>query len=272
MSLVDGEAAHDEFARDRGLAFGDGVFETLAWYDVRLLGWSRHMERLRRGCDTLGIPLPSDRVLYDECLAVARNLPRAVVKIIITRGSGGWGYRTPSKPAPRRIVAAHPWPVHIDSAETKTWICRQPVSINPSTAGIKHLNRLDQVLASREWPGDNYFEGLMLDPSGFLIEGTRSNVFLVHDRTVVTPDLTQCGVKGIVRDAVMASCRRDGIDLLEAPVRIEALITAAEVFICNSIIGIRPVTSVHRPEEVRLQPGPVAERLTASLHTEGVIV
>ena len=103
MSLVDGEAAHDEFARDRGLAFGDGVFETLAWYDVRLLGWSRHMERLRRGCDTLGIPLPSDRVLYDECLAVARNLPRAVVKIIITRGSGGWGYRTPSKPAPRRI-------------------------------------------------------------------------------------------------------------------------------------------------------------------------
>ena len=107
--------------------------------------------------------------------------------------------------------AAHPWPVHIDSAETKTWICRQPVSINPSTAGIKHLNRLDQVLASREWPGDNYFEGLMLDPSGFLIEGTRSNVFLVPARTVEPPDLTQCGVEGIVRDAVMASCRRDGI-------------------------------------------------------------
>ena len=272
MLLVDGKATQDGLAGDRGLAFGDGVFETIAWHDGRLLAWSRHMDRLRRGCNTFGIPPPSDRVLHDECLAVARDLPRAVVKIIITRGSGGRGYRPPSKPAPRRIVAAHPWPVHIDSAETKTWICQQPVSINPSTAGIKHLNRLDQVLASREWPGDSYFEGLMLDPSGFLIEGTRSNVFLVLERTVVTPDLKQCGIKGIVRDAVMASCRRDGVDLLEAPVRIETLITAAEVFICNSIIGIRPVTSIHCPEETRLQPGPVAERLIASLRTEGIIV
>jgi 4-amino-4-deoxychorismate lyase len=270
--LVDGVATEDDIWSDRGLAYGDGVFETLAWDAGRLLAWSSHVERLRRGCEMLGIPPPQDRRLREECLAVARSMPKAVVKVIVTRGVGGRGYRPPLAAVPRRIVAAHPWPNDIGSTQTRTWICAQPVSINPSTAGIKHLNRLDQVLASREWPGDDYFEGLMLDPSGLLIEGTRSNVFVVHEGVVATPDLAQCGVKGIVRNAVIACCHRTGVDVFEAPLSVNGLTAADEVFICNSIIGVRPVTAVECPQEIRFQPGPITGRIADALRSDGVIV
>lgn len=274
MVLIDGQSARAEFAHDRGLAYGDGIFETVALRHGRLLCWDAHFARLRHGCEALGFAPPAHAVLTEECGRLTHQSRHGVIKIIVTRGSGGRGYRIPAVAQPRRIVALHPWPDDIDPDNrtgVKTWICTHRLSPNTATAGLKHLNRLDQVLASREWPGADFFEGLMLDPEGRLIEGTRSNLFVVKRGIVHTPDLGRCGVNGIIRDAVLAACRREGIPVTVEPLATAALTMVDEVFICNSIIGIRPVTRVGCGAGITFRPGPVSSAMTQLLRGDGTI-
>lgn len=272
--IVNGEPAGDGIATDRGLAYGDGVFETIAWRGGSLLAWPAHLARLERGCKTLGLPAFDTDVLEAEAARAAAGLERAVVKIVLTRGSGGRGYRPPAAAQGRRIVAAHPWPAGASDppgTATRVWICAHPLSVNRRTAGLKHLNRLDQVLASAEWPSGDYFEGLMLDPDGRLVEGTRSNVFVVRDGEVRTPWLGRCGVAGIVREAVLTACGRLGVAAAEEELEVDALRVADEVFLTNSIIGVRPVTAIDAFGGIALQPGPLTARLAAHLAADGVV-
>ena len=251
MTLVDGIHTNDVSALDRGLAYGDGLFETLAVVDGHILNWQSHADRLRRGCDALSIPQPDFTLLADEARAVASGTDRSVVKIIITRGSGGRGYTPAPDTVAVRIVTRHRWPdeyARREDSGINVCIAQHRISHNPHLAGVKHLNRLDQVLASIELAKRGVTEALMLDMNGFVIEATRCNIFAIHGDLMVTPCLNNCGVSGVMRSIILQLAPSVGLRSQETELTLHAVCSAGEVFLCNAIAGIWPVVSIDEPE------------------------
>ena len=275
MILLDGQPADSPLLLDRGLAYGDGLFETIALCDGQLLCWAAHMARLQRGCAVLGLPAADDTQLLREAEQVTAGHSRGIVKILLTRGTGGRGYRPAQTMQLRRIVSLHEWPHdHDDDCHqpVKTWVCRQRLGHNPQLAGIKHLNRLEQVLASAEWPAPDYFEGLMLDLDGALIEGIRSNVFIVRDRVLLTSDLTRAGIAGIVRQAVLDIAPSHGLEVRIGALALTQLSAADELFLCNSVMGLRVVGRVDNGDNsLRLVARGIALDLADALRVASVI-
>ncbi len=266
--LVNGKPLDCISVFDRGLLYGDGVFETIAVSDGELCHWERHLQRLQSGCERLGMT-PVDGVqLAEECSSLIQSSQRAVVKIIITRGCGGRGYRVPGQPRPTRVIQLHDWPCYQASYAQhgiRTRVCRTRMGHNASLAGIKHLNRLEQVLARQEWEDPDIVEGLLLDTGGQLVEGTMSNVFIVKGGVLMTPDLTLCGVAGVMRARVLELAQQHSIASRIQLVKPDALLQADEVFVCNSLIGIWPVIGI---DEQVFPKGPVTARLQAWLADE----
>lgn len=245
--LVNGKPVDCVSSQDRGLLFGDGVFETLAVTDRQLRFWSRHLQRLGAGCRRLGLPIPDEDVLRNEATALLTGHDAGVMKIIVTRGAGGRGYQTPGDAQPTRILQWHCWPaVPQDCAANgvRVRLCTTRLGSNPQLAGIKHLNRLEQVLARREWDDPDIREGLLLDAEGCVIEGTMSNLFAVQGSTLATPDLTRCGVAGIMRTVVMEQAAGLGLDVSVKTLSLADVEQADEVFLTNSLIGVWPVTGL----------------------------
>jgi 4-amino-4-deoxychorismate lyase len=243
MMRVDGEPRSELSALDRGLAYGDGVFETLAVVDGGPRDLERHLRRLRDGLQRLGIGGLDDATLAAETRDMCLGVARGVLKLIVTRGVGGRGYRPPEAARPTRIVSLHPWPDYPASyAETgvEVRVCRTRLGLNPGLAGIKHLNRLEQVLARAEWD-DECQEGLMLDLDGRVIEGTMSNVFVIRDDALLTPAVDRAGIAGIIRERVIEHAGRLGIPCRIEAVSLDQVYTGQGLFLCNSIIGIWPV-------------------------------
>ncbi len=271
--LVDGRPARQVPLTDRGLQYGHGVFETMAWVDGRLQFWSRHLDRLYKGCARLSIPAPAAELLEHEVDEVTRgHSGKAVVKITITRGDSLQGYLADSHSPARRIVCRLPWRERRHSpGGIKVALCRQTLGYNPLLAGIKHLNRLEQVLARQEWDDAEFGEGLMLDRHRRLVSATMSNVFVVKDRVLLTPDLSAAGVEGVVRGVVMELARELGIALRVAALPLAETAGCAEMFLTNSLTGIVPVSCFDGKEFA--SPGEVTaaliERLEAVCRQRG---
>lgn len=244
---------------DRGLQYGDGLFETLLWVDGRIRFLDDHLQRLAAGCARLNIPVPPQAVVASELEGLAKDLPRAVLKLIVTRGAGGRGYRPPARLQPTRIVSVHAAPDEpLPGVERKIRWCTTRLARTAALAGLKHLNRLEQVLAQMEPASPEVAEGLMLDTEGELIGGISSNVFLLIEGGLVTPDLRYSGIQGVMRKNVLAAAGRIGIPVEVRAVRPEELALAAEVFLTNAVRGIQPV---HALEELRWPTGPVTTAL-----------
>ncbi len=244
MLLVNGKIASSVDARDRGMQYGDGLFETIAVRDGQPELWDAHIERLMAGCQTLGIPLPDPARLAEELRQVTGEQAHCVVKLVITRGPGGRGYRIPDDPSPTRLIITSPFPDYPpDRAESGVAVrlCRTPLGLNPALAGLKHLNRLEQVLARNEWRDSGIAEGLMCDSEGFVVEGTMSNLFLVIDGRLVTPRIDRCGVAGVMRNRVLELAESLGIAATEARVTVEALQQAEGAFLTNSLLRLWPI-------------------------------
>ena len=245
--LVNGVKTNRIPATDRGLQYGDGLYETIAVKEGSPCLWNQHLQRLLSGCDRLSIPKPDVDQLQEEVKREIGSKRQAVIKIIITRGKGDRGYRAPEKPVPRRIIQSSQWPEYpVDVMEqgVQIQICSTRLSCNPLLSGIKHLNRLEQVLARSEWDDPNISEGLMLDLSGHVIEGTMSNLFLISKGRFITPKLDKCGIRGIMRDLVIDVARSRKIPLETREITLQDLHTAQLLFLTNSIIGIWPVNEL----------------------------
>jgi 4-amino-4-deoxychorismate lyase len=251
---------------DRGLAYGDGLFETMAAQDGRIRWLDLHIDRLEEGCRRLEIPALPRSLLADEIRAHCPPRGRAVVKLIVTRGMGRRGYAPPEPPAtPTRVLGILPWPDYPESYYRdgiSVRFCRVRVGENPALAGLKHLCRLEQVLASLELRGESVQQGLMLDAGGRVVGGTNSNVFAVRDGVLDTPSLVRCGIKGVMRRAVLEAARALGIRAEERDIAPAELLDADEVFVTNSLFGIWPVTTL---ESRSIARGPTTERLMAQL-------
>lgn len=244
MILVDGVPAEFIPADDRGFAYGDGVFRTLAMRRGVAELWPQQCAKLAADCRALNLVPPADADLRRDIQHIAAQMPDCALRITVTRGSGGRGYALPRDVRPRRVVAASPLPVYpLDYWEqgVRVRICTLRLAAQPRLAGIKHLNRLENVLARAEWTDPQIVEGLLLDMDGHVVEGTRCNLFLVEGSSLVTPELSCCGVSGVTRDLVIDRAGRHGISCRIESVSVARLEAADEVFLVNSLIGAWPV-------------------------------
>lgn len=255
--LVNGIPSTTVSAFDRGLSYGDGLFETIRFVHGVAPLWARHMARMHEGCLRLRLPQPDAEALLREAGIVIDGIEHAVVRITLTRGVGERGYAPPSSPAPTRIVAGFDAPVmHGDPNATGLRVrwCETQLSTQPLLAGLKHLNRLEQVLARAEWSDPAIGEGLLCDVGGRLISGTMTNLFAVLDGVLVTPALDRCGVAGVARAEILAHWP----DAQVRDMHPAELANASEVFLSSSVRGILPVQAVGDTVYV---PGPVTRAL-----------
>lgn len=239
---VNGQVADNLPVTDRGLAYGDGLFETLRACRAKLPLLGLHLERLRRGCEVLRIPFQR-QLIEVELGNAAAAIGDGVVKLTLTRGSGPRGYAMPADAKPVRVIAISPLPVYpADRRDgVQLFRCATRLSDQPLLAGIKHLNRLDQVLARSEWQDPAYAEGLVCDQQGRVVEGTMSNLFARVAGQWVTPELSRCGVQGVMRDYLLSQLLERGQPAVVTALSLDALLQADQVFCCNSLIGVWPV-------------------------------
>ncbi|MCD5988396.1 aminodeoxychorismate lyase [Pseudomonas sp. CDFA 553] len=257
---VDGRPADTLSVKNRGLAYGDGLFETIAVRAGQPSLLDQHMQRLQRGCDRLGIA--ADLVLIrDELLAFARQLDEGVMKLILARGDSQRGYAPDPHSHPVRILQGSPLPAYPAAhAEQGIYLfpCVTRLAEQPLLAGLKHLNRLEQVLARSEWQGSEFAEGLMRDLSGRVIEGVYSNLFMVRDDVLLTADLSRSGVAGVMRGALLEQAPELGIHVEVRDLHMADLEHADEVFVCNSVYGVWPVRGF---EQLSWSVGPLTRKL-----------
>lgn len=242
--LVDGSPADTVPVNDRGLQFGDGLFETLAVVDGRPACWEAHLQRLELGCARLGLPLPDRDRLADDAARVCTGRASGVLKILWTAGPSERGYRRPPTLTPTRVVRFSPSPQPAAPVAWRLVLCSHRWSDNPALAGIKHLNRLDQVLARAEADRAGADEGVMLAADGRVVSGTMTNLVLQAGGQLVTPRITTAGIAGIVRGLLLEAAAQLGGEVHEVDVGVARLRAADAVYACNSLVGMVRVATI----------------------------
>lgn len=267
MMLIDGVPGTTVIAVDRGLNYGDGLFETMRLHQGKVPLLAHHLARLGADCGRLALPYPGEACIAQDIEALAGGATvDGIVRVVLTRGDGGRGYAPPPDARGRRIVALHP-PPPSGPASLAVGICETRLGRSPALGGMKHLGRLEQVLAAAEVAAAGWDEGLMLDESGHLVEATRHNLFFVRDGRLLTPPLQGCGVAGVMRALVLESLPRLGLAGGEAPLRYHELHEIEEMFLCNAVAGVRPVSRIAGRE---LGPPRILARLRPALAAAGV--
>ncbi|GMR15927.1 MAG: aminodeoxychorismate lyase [Gammaproteobacteria bacterium] len=248
-TLINGESKATININDRGLQYGDGLFETMAVHNSKVHLWEAHWQRLSLGCKKLSITLPDKEVVEKEIdlLCNESNKSLFVIKLIVTRGEGLRGYGFTNKQNVTRILSRHSWPDYPDRYQTEgvaVRYCKTTISENSKLAGIKHLNRLEQVIARNEWDTDEFQEGLMLTMQGNVVDGTMSNIFAVKDNQLFTPNLSLSGVAGVMRKTIIDIAKKCGLSVLEKDFTKSELELADELFLSNSLFRIWPVRAI----------------------------
>jgi 4-amino-4-deoxychorismate lyase len=282
-SLINGVAADYLTINDRAIHYGDGIFETILCHNNHLFYWLQHYQRLLESANKLQLDCPDEQILLDDIrylltINKAKNKPTNkpsdnivyAIKIIVTRGSSERGYvfeKNISSKArgfakntmSNRLVLLSTLDSNYSSLLTKKlstgelFVCKQQVSINESLAGLKHLNRLENILARNEWSagaginmnnGNNIVDGLMLNANQYVIEGCMSNLFAVKDNQLFTPDLSQSGVNGVMRDVIIKLAEKNKIRLSIVNIKLDELLAMDALFISNSLIGMKLINKL----------------------------
>jgi 4-amino-4-deoxychorismate lyase len=260
--LVEGQPALGIDVLDRGLHYGDGLFETIACRGGHARFLELHLQRLAAGCERLGIGPPQRAGLAAQIRALAATAPACIIKLIVTRGSAtARGYGAQGDEQTRTILLQYPWAAEDPAAWEQGVVARTAhgrLGENPALAGLKHLNRLEQVLIRGEWTDPVIREALVFSSSGWLVSGTMSNVFLVREGRIMTPAIIGAGIRGVMRRVVMREAQRGGLEVTEAALDAAALASAEEIFLTNARIGIWPVRVL---DGRRVAVGPLTRQL-----------
>ena len=257
ITLVNGVETSAVTIADRGLSYGDGLFETMRVVAGKIPLLKLHLERFERGvhCLKLGPPKTLRREFKKTVEQVLTQLAdnnltnNALVKIMVTRGCGGIGYLPPDKAECTFICQAFnipEYPSEYTNKGIQVKIIQHRLPAHPALAGIKHLNRLDQVLASQELNGEQ--EGLVFDQSNHLVEGLKSNVLVFEGRQVLTPSLEYCGVQGTLRQYLIGHAKELGFEILVGKIDKDRLKSADGVSMINSVFGLWPVLTIRDPD------------------------
>lgn len=242
--LINGEWVQDmPLAYDRGLQYGDGVFRTLAVYENVAQDLDGQLDHLAADARRLSLVAPLKELRQEVTEAATRQVC-GVIKILLTRGCGARGYRIREALQPNRLIYATSAPPDItkhQSQGVKAMLCETRLGRNPALAGIKHLNRLEQVMAGLELAETGFQEGILCDCEGQLVSALQGNLFLVRQGKLTTPELTHAGVRGRMRTRLIELANTLGLPVAEANLSVDDLNGADEVFLCNSVIGIWPL-------------------------------
>jgi len=270
--LINGQAPQttDAFsAENRGLLYGDGVFRTFIVQFGQPRHWEKQYQILQHDAERLRLAVPSSPTLLSEIKQLTAYDALAIVKILVTRGLGERGYARPKNSQPLHIVYAQACSAPVDRLRLGIHLydCQTRWAIQPLLAGIKHLNRLENVWARSEWEDtpDVYQEGLVKNHHGAVISGTMSNLFIVQGHAILTPPLDESGVAGAMRSLLLEAN-------LPWPVRIQPLnqadvLAADAVFLTNSVFGVWPVA---RYQTQTWQDFRVAQFVSDYLHSIAV--
>lgn len=264
--LINGEPDTAIPAEDRGFLYGDGLFETIAVSDGQGIAFELHWNRLNRGCQILGLECPDRALLAKETALVCAGHQKAVAKIMVTRGEGARGYAPSECHAPLRVVASYPWPDDVPQRQERGIAVKTSgyrLADQGPLAGIKHMSRLEQVMAGRELGAGTFSELLLVDAGGRLVEALSSNIFVVAGGFLRTPCLDRCGVAGIMRERVLSEARKLSLRTSVEDLPLTILAACEEMFLTNSISGIVPVRQLNRRS---LAVGPMTRRLQRALH------
>ncbi len=252
-----------DVATDRGLLYGDGVFRTFRYGPAGPWELDAQYALLAHDCAALAIAAPPRHAVTEAVAAVVATCDAAdqVVRVTVTRGSGPRGYRPPKDPRPALYVTTAPAPARKawDSGYTLRG-CELRLGYQPRLAGIKHLNRLENVLARAEWDDPAIDDGVLLGQAGEVVETVLANIFWRDGDTVFTPALNRAGVSGRQRARILEALRREGANVVIGHFSAGGLTTAAEAWVCNSVIGLRAVTSI---DGRGMRPGSMARDLAA---------
>lgn len=238
--LINGRSEATLSPIDRGFTYGDGVFRTIRVHQGIPDNWTLHYRKLAEDCNVLGIVCPEADLLLADIERLFTPGEEAVAKIIITRGEGARGYAVPCVMQPTRVVIKTPFPDYPRAnylEGVQLHLCSLRLSYQPLLAGIKHLNRLENVMARMEWTDSAIADGLLLDEDGHVIECTMSNVFARFNNTLVTPKLDKCGVAGVTRQRILEAASNLGYRSEVTLIPLVKLMQADELITCNSLYG-----------------------------------
>ena len=246
--LINGKKDNRISVTDRGFQYGDGLFETIAYKNNTLIYWREHLQGMNNACKVLDLEIIDEDIwLKDIKKTIKDNDQDLVIKLIYSRGEAQRGYKIPETTSPIRVVMSSPLPVYAEELYNKgvrLTICETPASSNSRLAGIKHLNKLENILARNEWSDKKIFEGLMLDDFNNVIEGTMTNLFAVKNNSLYTPILKRSGVNGIIRQRIIDLAKNDNIVTQQIEIKLDKLLEMDEIFISNSLIGLCPVNKI----------------------------
>ena len=253
---INGRARATIASDDRGLTYGDGVFETMRVRrrGIRLLDY--HLERLGDACRRLVMNAPNGARLRSELVRIAARRPEAVLKLIVTRGVGPRGYRPSGRERCTRVISLHALPPAAAQPPpaARVRLCTMRLGVNEALGGLKTLNRLESVLARAEWRDAGVWEGLMRDSDDNIVCGTMSNLFVRRGSRLLTPRVDRCGIAGVMRRWVLEQASRLQLQTSEVRLRWEDLANSDEAFMTNAVVGIVPIAVIQHGR-VRVRPG-----------------
>jgi len=244
LVIVDGSRTDVISVFERAFQYGDGLFETIAIRSGKPALLDLHLNRLKLGINTLGLVSVDLKQLQENVMHYSKQFDDAVLKVVISRGQSQRGYKAPDNIQPTIVYSfsEKSYPASLaDIQPVKVRLCQTPVAINPLLAGLKHLNRLEQVIARNEWHDPDITEGLMCDPDGNVIEATAANRFILKDNVLYTPDLSRSGVAGTAREVVIAVAQHNALACKIKPLSVEECMSADAMFLTNCLISVLPV-------------------------------
>ena len=255
ISLINGKFKNTISVLDRGLAYGDGFFETMLWDsngkdkgEIGVEFWNRHLKRINKGCKLMKINIPGEQEILNQRNKIlfkskANGIDSGLLKLIITRGVGGRGYKFEKNMIANLIFLSFKKPqLELKNYESgvRVRLCKTKLSINKSLSGLKHLNRLDSVLARSEWEDDS-FEGIFVDSEKNIIEGTMTNIFFIKKNILITPTILDSGISGVMRQVVIDEGKRFFVEVIEKKINLIELKDFDQMFLTNSVLKIMPV-------------------------------
>ena len=266
LSLINGEFKDSISVYDRGLAYGDGFFETMLWdsfvekneTNVGVEFWLRHLRRIKDGCQLMQINLPFDEEIIRQrnlILKASRKEKKSgLLKMVVTRGVGGRGYKFERNMTPTIIFLSLPKPKvkkEYFKSGVVVKICKTQLSKNINLFGYKHLNRLDSVLARSEWEDKNIFEGVFVDSKKNILEGTMTNIFFVHKKTLITPPIIDSGINGVMRQVIIDKAKFFFDKLVIQKINLRDIEKFDQMFLTNSVLKVIPVIRFEKKKFIK---------------------
>ncbi|WP_300175275.1 aminodeoxychorismate lyase [uncultured Aliivibrio sp.] len=248
MYWVNGVESETLPINDRSSQYGDGFFTTMKVDNGKIQLWSLHLERLISSAYCLGIRAPNWQHLENQVYAIAKKVVHGGIKILVSRGTGGRGYSPEGCENTQVIVSDFDYPAHYEQWQEKgieLGVSTIKLGLSsPALAGMKHLNRLEQILIKKDISKTSYFDAVVLDLNNKVIETSIGNIFWIKGGRIFTPKLSFSGVEGVMKKHILQLAKEFQLELEEVSVELSELENADEVFITNALFEVVPVNMI----------------------------